>query len=527
MDVSRILNDLSQPEAYPIPVDAVEVHQTHISMVFLAGPFAYKVKKPVQLGFLDFSSLEKRRHFCEEEVRLNRRLAADVYLGVAPIVAAPGGLRVEADGEAVEWAVKMRRLPAAATLEQRLVRGELDAAVVSRFGRRVADFHRTAERNARTAALGRFENVARNASDNFTQAAPHIGKTLSQPVFDRLSQLTEGTLSRLHSLIDSRAQRGVPCDTHGDLHLDHVYLFADQPKPNDLVIIDCIEFNDQLRFSDPVADMAFAFMDFRLHRRPDLARVFADTYFEVSGDSEGRALLPFYSSYRAAVRGKVEGLKYAEKEVSTEEHAEALQKARAHWLLSLAELEEPRLRPALVLIGGLPGTGKSTLAKQLAEEAGFTWIRTDVVRKELAGIAPESPTPGQERALLYSTEWTVKTYQETLRRAEAALFDGERVLVDGSFHENAKRRRFFEAARRLAVPFVFFQCQADPAVVRERLAQRRGDVSDADWSVYVEMSERWQEPDRDLQPAYVPLVSSADTSPIAEALERLRNLELH
>ena len=173
----------------------------------------------------------------------------------------------------------------------------------------------------------------------------------------------------------------MPRDTHGDLHLDHVYLFPDRAPPADLVIIDCIEFNERFRFADPVADMAFLVMDLAFHGRRDLARAFADAYFRASGDEEGRALLPFYTAYRAAVRGKVEGMELAEREVPEAERAAALVRARAHWLLALGELEEPGRRPCLVLVGGLPGTGKSTLARGLAEQAGFTVIRSDLVRR--------------------------------------------------------------------------------------------------------------------------------------------------
>ncbi len=178
----------------------------------------------------------------------------------------------------------------------------------------------------------------------------------------KLRELTEQQLAQLGPLIEARAERGSPCDTHGDLHLDHVYRFPDRPPPESLAIIDCIEFNERFRFADPVADMAFLCMDLRFHAQPDLAKTFADAYFTAAGDGEGRALLPFYTAYRAAVRGKVEGFELREAEVPAEEKASALARARAHWLLALGQLEAPARRPCLVLIGGLPGTGKSTLA---------------------------------------------------------------------------------------------------------------------------------------------------------------------
>ncbi len=206
----------------------------------------------------------------------------------------------------------------------------------------------------------------------------------------------------------------MPRDTHGDLHLDHVYIFPERKPPADLVIIDCIEFNERFRFADPIADMAFLVMDFRFHGRRDLARAFAEEYFRASGDEEGRALLSFYSAYRAAVRGKVEGIELAEPEVDESERAALQVKARAHWLLALGELETVNRRPALVLVGGLPGTGKSTLARSLAEKAGFELIRSDVVRKELAASTDSGWTPAILHHGIYSQEWNDRTYAECL-----------------------------------------------------------------------------------------------------------------
>jgi aminoglycoside phosphotransferase family enzyme/predicted kinase len=522
MDLQRLIAALSQPEAYPHPADPVEVRQTHVSAVFLAGAFVYKVKKPVALGFLDFGTLPLRRHFCQEEVRLNRRLAPSVYRGVVPVTRSGDGVRVGGTGEVVEWAVQMERLPDAAQLGEYVLRGEADADRMGRLARRLAAFHAAADAGPEVAALGRFDIVAGNARDNFTQSAAHVGVTVSRAVLERLQELTEQALDRLRPLIEARADRGVPRDGHGDLRLDHVYLFPERQPPDDVLAIDCIEFNERFRCGDPVADVAFLVADLLFVGRADLAGAFSDTYL-AAGDAEGHALLPFYTSYRAAVRGKVDGLKSEQPEVSAADRETARQHGRARWLLALGQLEEPSRRPGLMLVGGLPGTGKSTLARGLAERDGFTVVRSDAVRKELAG----GGGPGAFEAGIYSPEWTGRTYAECLRRAEGLLFEGKRVVVDASFREDARRQEFLDLGRRLCVPAVCLLGRATPATVRARLAGRHGDVSDADWSVHEQAAARWQEPGSATAPFVVSLDADGDPEAVreqAEAALRTRGL---
>ncbi len=491
MELKHLIEACSRPDAYPVPPRRVEVRQTHISVVFLAGDLVWKVKKPVRLEFLDYSTLAKRRHYSEEEVRLNRRLAPDVYLGVVPITQNPDGVRVGGDGEVVEWAVQMRRLPDEATLAARLARDEVPAATAEELARRVAAFHRRADGGPHIAAFGRFDVVAANARENLVQAERRVGVTLSAAVLDRLRARTEQALTHLRPLVEARAERGVPRDTHGDLRLEHLYLFPERPPPGDVVIVDCIEFNERFRFADPVADMAFLAMDLAAQGRRDLAAAFVEEYLRASGDEEGRALVPFYTAYRSAVRAKVRAIVLDEPEVPPPQRDAALEKARGHWLLALGELEEPGRRPCLVLVGGLPGSGKSTLSRGLAERAGFEWVRSDVVRKELAGVSGSSGRAGGE---IYSPEWTERTYRACLERAGRLLFEGGRVVVDATFREERRRRDFMEMAARWSVPALFFACQSSPKIVRERLLKRRGDVSDADWSVYQEMATSWEVP---------------------------------
>ena len=492
MHVTRLIDELSRPTAYSYQVGSVEVHQTHISVVFLAGPFVYKIKKRLDLGFLDFTTLEKGQHFCAEEVRLNRRLAPDVYVGVVPIAQVANRLVVEADGEVVEFAVKMRRLPDDATLRARLVHGTLTVATLEELGRRIADFHRGAASGPEIARWGRWDVVARNARENLEQSQEHVGTSLSLAVHARLVGLLERRLGELRTLIDDRAARGAPRDTHGDLRLDHVYLFPDRAPPDDLVVIDCIEFNERFRYADPIADMAFVFMDLVRHGRRDLADAFAEAYFEAANDPDGNRLLPFYVAYRAAVRGKVRGMAAGEEELSAAERVAAVAEARTHWLLCLSELEEPQKRPCLVMVGGLPGTGKSTVATELSRRAGLEVVSSDRVRKKLAGKAPADDASAEFGEGIYTADWNERTYAACLERAREIIFEGGRVLVDASFREESRRSLFLDAAHDWGVRSLFLRCRTEPETVRERLAHRDGHGSDADWAVYRRAVEAWE-----------------------------------
>lgn len=523
MDLPRLIEALSKPSAYPGRVGAVEVHQTHISIVFLSGSLAYKIKKPVSLGFVDYATLARRRHFCEEEVRLNRRLAPQVYLGIVPVVQEGGSIRIESAGEVVEWAVKMRRLPESATLRARLSRGGVSADDLAELARRLAQFHASAGSGPEVDACCTFAAIAANARENLEQSARQVGTTLSHSTIDRLRERTDIVLERLRDTIEARAASGIPRDTHGDLRLEHVYWFPDRPAPDDWVAIDCIEFDPRYRHADPIADIAFLAMELALEGRSDLAGGFVDAYLGAAGDPEGIEVLPFYRAYRAAVRGKVEGMKLAEPEISEGERATARDRARALWLRALSELEQPGRRPCVVLVAGLPGTGKSTLSRALAACAEFSVVRTDTIRKELAGRAGRDATPAGFGEGIYTPEWDDRTYGECLRRAEEVLFSAGRVLVDASFREEARRRTFLDAARRWGVTGCLLLCHADPDIVRGRLDHRRDDASDAGWRTYQETAHRW-EPLDDATKAATREIDAGGTAArtLEQALDALR-----
>jgi aminoglycoside phosphotransferase family enzyme/predicted kinase len=471
VDLARLIDGLSAP--------GVEVRQTHISVVFLVGEYVYKVRKPIALGFLDFTTLEARRADCVEEVRLNRRLAPDVYVGVVPVALGASGPMFEGQGEPVEWAVKMKRLPDEASLLARLERGELTADLLERVADRLAAFHASAERPSDARELGGFETVSRNARENFEEMTPDVGRTVSENVFSRLREQSDEALERLRPIIEERARRGTACDGHGDLRLEHVYVLPD-PPPRDLAIIDCVEFSRRFRVGDPVSDVAFTVMELLSHGRAELARAFAERYLSSSQDDRGAELLPFYVAYRSLVRAKVRGIELRQPEIPEARRSSSLRKAKAHFLLALGELEPQKSRPVLVLVGGLPGTGKSTLARSLAGEAHCEVIRTDVVRKELTSGAG-----------VYTEEWVRRTYDECRSRAETMLFEGKRVVVDATFADEAERLAFLHAGAALSVPVVWFVCRASEPTVRARLLARKGDASDADFSVYETLRKRW------------------------------------
>lgn len=520
MELAALIAALSDPRAFGRAEGVrVEVVQTHVSVVFLVEDDVYKLKKPVDLEFLDYSTLSRRRHFCQLEVELNRRLAPDVYFGTLPVVQVDEQVRVGreldegGDLEVIDWVVHMRRLPDAARLGARVAAGEADAALMQRLGATIAGFHARARRGPAVSAWATFAAVAGNCRQNFVQLAG-LG-VVTEQLLTRVERATEEALARGHAAIDGRARRHVPRDTHGDLRLEHVYWFPEREGPDDLVVIDCIEFGEQFRCADPVADLAFLVMDLREAGRRDLADALVEGYFAVTPDdeaSEGRALLPLYVAYRATVRAKVEGFKAREPEVPEAEARAAQARARRYLLLALRELQAPALAPCLLLVMGLPGTGKSTLARALAGE-GFSWVRSDAVRKQLANLPSEAPADPS----VYTPAWNERTYAVCRELTEARLSEGERVVVDANFKQDSQRAPFVALAEDLGVPAQILVCTADDATIRERLSRRTGDVSDADVSVYLQARAAWQP----LRPEHAAIAAEIDSSgPPEEVLQR-------
>jgi aminoglycoside phosphotransferase family enzyme/predicted kinase len=446
--------------------------ETHISWVILTGDFAYKLKKPVNLGFLDFSTLERRRFFCEEELRLNRRLAPQLYLEAVPVTGSAEAPRLGGAGPAMEYAVKMRQFDQEARLDRVLARGSLTSAQVDALARRVAAFHAGLPPAAADTAFGSADNIAFYVRQNFQQIRPRLAAGPDLDTLGRLEDWTEREQAARRETFAARKRDGFVRECHGDLHLGNIALIAGEP-----VVFDCIEFNPELRWIDLASEVAFAVMDLEDRGRPDLGSRFLDTYLEAGGDYPGLAVLRYYLVYRALVRAKVAAIRLGQPELAGADRAAALAQCREYLALALRFTAPPR--PWLAITRGLSGSGKTTLTAAAVEALGAIRIRSDVERKRLFGLAPGARTGAAPGEGIYSRAAGERTYGRLAQIAEAALAAGYNVIADATFLEQRRRELFRALAARLGVPFAILDFQAPGAVLEQRVAAREAASRDA------------------------------------------------
>ncbi len=453
----------------------IEKIQTHISVLLLGRHHVLKFKKPVDFGFLDYTTLEKRKIACENEVRLNRRLCPDTYLGVEAFH--------DASGAIIEYAVRMKRLPEARMLDKLVERGEVREAMIEEIAARLLAFHRTAARGPEISRWGSLAEIRHNWEENFAQTRPFIDRTIRKTDFELVQDRVAQWLSEKADRFARRIEQGKIVDGHGDVRCESICVGEDA-----ICIYDCIEFNDRFRCDDVASEVAFLAMDLDARGRPDLGYFFAEEYARRSDDEALFGLLPFYKCYRAYVRGKVLSFRLDEPEFSEAERAQAQARAAAFFELS-RRYATPLQQPMLIVVGGLSGTGKTAVARALASELGLRVLSADAIRAALFGAAKH---PAAYGAGAYTATANRNTYDALLAKGREILARGDSVILDATFRHAEDRHRAEALAKELSREFRLLECRAPEDIVRERLARRavsKEGESDADWKIYLQQRE--------------------------------------
>lgn len=495
INLPPLIRSLLNPSVYDHPTESICYRETHISWIILTGPYAYKIKKPVNFGFLDFSTLDKRHFYCQEELRLNRRLAPQLYLAVVAITGKPTSPRIDGSGPALEYAVKMHQFQEQDLLAERATRGELTEAILQSLAQRIACFHQSAARVSAEDPYGDPDLIQEAARQNFAQIAQ-----TDRAILAELKAWTETEFDHLRSNMAERKHQGFIRECHGDLHLGNIVLWQGQPLP-----FDCIEFNPALRWIDVISEIAFTVMDLCARGCKPLGFGFLNDYLSLIGDYAGVRLLRYYLVYRAMVRAKIAHL-------SGQQHPDeiAYQRDFEHYL-ELARAFSHAKRAALCITHGFSGSGKSYASRHLASHLGALHLRSDVERKRLAGLEATADSKSQLGGGIYTPDLTHRTYQKLWDDARTILTAGYPVIVDATFLKRAYRDRFKELAASLKLPFLILDFQATEEVLRQRILKRiqeRHDPSEADLTV-LEYQLRHHDP---LDPSEQAATLSFDTA---------------
>ncbi len=523
-DQATLIASLRNPTVFGQEPGAarVDLIETHISYVLLTGTYAFKIKKAVDLQFLDFSTLAKRRYYCDEELRLNRPLAPSVYLDVVAITGTAEAPVLGGDGPVLEYALRMRQFAQDGLLSEMLARGALTGAHIDRLAGVVAAFHGSTSRAAADAPYGRLDDILQPALENFTQLLTVVDDTPDRVALDSLRAWTDDTHAACASLFLSRRRQGFVRECHGDLHLGNIAVID-----GGLTLFDRLEFNESMRWTDVMNDVAFIVADLQERQRPDLAARFLSTYLETTGDYAGLGVLRFYLVYRAMVRAKVAYFRMRQLDSPV-----ASEKPRAEYraFLDLARRDTHPPQAAIIITHGLAGSGKTTCAEIVVEQAAAIRIRTDVERKRVHGLEAHASSGSRVGEGLYSGEATRRTYTHVCALARGVADAGYAVIVDGAFLQRWQRDMFRAVAAALRIPFVILAVSATEATRLERIARRRergDDASEATVEVLHAQVANCEPLTADEQPFVVQWKSDASSdglalpaAPVLDALQR-------
>ncbi|MEI8356355.1 MAG: AAA family ATPase, partial [Deltaproteobacteria bacterium] len=485
----QYIKDLLKPSAYPEVTRTVTLVQTHVSLLFLTDNHVYKIKKPVDLGFLNFTTVDRRRFYCEEEVRLNRRLCPDIYLGVVQLRESGEGVTFHTDGRIVDYAVRMRRLPEERMLDRLLRENLVKEAAVKKIARTIAEFHKRAERSDEIDRYGGLQTIAANWEENLRQIADSVGITIERKDLELIQDWVNDFMEREAPLFARRISGGFIRDCDGDIHAGNICL-ADK-----VYIFDCIEFNKRFRYIDTAADIAFLVMDLDYHNNMAYAEILVREYLSASNDTGLTGLLDFYKIYRAFVRGKVESIRLHDREIPAQDRAAAKESAKRHFRLATGYILRRKLAPSLIIFSGLMGTGKSTISSRLAFELGLNIVRSDVIRKKIAETAETVQSFFEFGEGIYSDDFTLTTYEKLLSAGETALASGRSIIIDASCSRKCHRELFRTLSQKLAVGFYIIQTDCSDDLARTRLTRRLQngtDPSDGRWELFYRQKARFE-----------------------------------
>jgi len=471
----ELFQAMEKPNFYPHHVSSIEQRETHISKVFLTGDYVYKIKKPVNLEFLDFTTLEKRRYYCRQEVILNRRLTHNVYLDVVAITSKDGEYFMEGLGNPVEYAVKMRQLPDNRSMVNLLKKTKIDKNNIEDLALILSNFYNQGPSSGQIHSSGAWKNIQANCEENFKQTMSSGGEMLDKRIFQIIQSATLSFLRRRKELFGNRSKSGKIRDCHGDLRTGHIYFVDDE-----IQIIDCIEFNDRFRYHDIASDIAFLAMDLDYEGFPQIDSYFLNAYVKYSKDQDVFVLIDFYKCYRAFVRCKVNCMRLQEGGL-TEQNEGKLLKETMKYLDLAYQYAVKFTRPTLWVVCGMPGSGKSTISRELSRVFGIKTFHSDVIRKELFGMEPVDPSDVPFEDGIYSKNASGLTYGKLLLLAQDEIEKGNSVILDATYANEHHRDEVLRMASDNDVNIIFVECVLKEKLLKERLSNRKTEyqVSDA------------------------------------------------